>query len=754
MRQCFGKTPEQCRMDITSAELYFPPSHCAQPVADPQPTDRDLKVSIDSSLWKFYFPFATFPHHLRNLSPRQALKNEGIFEGNPSAGKMATAGGAQEVARQNAALPVPNAAGNDAADPAGAPPPAAAGGRSYWDIAKMLASRAVFMYFISQFLSGRKAPTPTTTTGPDGAVVPLVGGQNIFGQFMPMDMYVYVSEKPKYYKLDEDHLVWKEKEIRYGDWTGGENSDGAYTHSTTLPVPEAVQKNASNLYLHVYFVRSGASPKPTDTNYNPAFTIQKSFQLNKMKKVLTGQRKQNLLTGETALPFIEVKEGDEPAPPSVMMSHWHPNLTINLVDDRTSWTKGRAPSPLSEYLEFNAAGDYFPILYFNDYWNLNKDYMPINETTKTLNLTLSYYPLSLFRWQLYVSQSMSNKWSKMLNGDFLQGDGGTDSNVITDDNDSIKEALLDTNPILLGLTIVISLCHTVFEFMAFKNDIQFWKNKGEDLEGLSVRSVFLNVVQSVIVLLYVMDNDTNPMVRLSIGVGLAIEIWKVKKVMNINVDWNNKIFGLVPRVRIEDKKSYVESSTRVYDKLAFKYLSWVLFPLILAYGAYSLMYEEHKGWYSWVLGMLYGFLLTFGFIAMTPQLFINYKLKSVAHLPWRMMTYKALNTFIDDIFAFVIKMPTMYRIGCLRDDVIFFIFLYQRWVYRVDPSRRNEYGISKDMLDHKAGQVVVVDGPEASVLAPAAVSSASDQETETAVREEPPTARQRKSKGSRARKEE
>ena len=52
---------------------------------------------------------------------------------------------------------------------------------------------------------------------------------------------------------------------------------------------------------------------------------------------------------------------------------------------------------------------------------------------------------------------------------------------------------------------------------------------------------------------------------------------------------------------------------------------------------------------------------------MTPQLFINYKMKSVAHLPWRMMTYKALNTFIDDIFAFVIKMPTLYRIGCFRD---------------------------------------------------------------------------------------
>ena len=110
-------------------------------------------------------------------------------------------------------------------------------------------------------------------------------------------------------------------------------------------------------------------------------------------------------------------------------------------------------------------------------------------------------------------------------------------------------------------------------------------------------------------------------------------------------------------------------------------------------------------------------ILFIGFIMMTPQLFINYKLKSVgkfmlrfpyfyykliglfkilksllyyifillypAHLPWRMMTYKALNTFIDDIFAFVIKMPTMYRIGCFRDDIVFFIFLYLRYIYRV-----------------------------------------------------------------------
>jgi hypothetical protein len=45
---------------------------------------------------------------------------------------------------------------------------------------------------------------------------------------------------------------------------------------------------------------------------------------------------------------------------------------------------------------------------------------------------------------------------------------------------------------------------------------------------------------------------------------------------------------------------------------------------------YSLYYNEHRGWYSFVLQSAYGFLLTFGFIAMTPQLFINYKVSGRA----------------------------------------------------------------------------------------------------------------------------
>lgn len=409
----------------------------------------------------------------------------------------------------------------------------------------------------------------------------------------------------------------------------------------------------------------------------------------------------NLLTGTSEVQADLVRPHNESS--YEILTHWHPNLTINLIDDHTHWVRGMVPSPLDEYVEFLEDGlSYYPVLYFNDYWNLNQDYMPLNSSTKVLNLTLVYAPLSMFRWQMYAAQGMRNRWYSVLGEDFIENSD--------EDQDSLKQAFLDTNPYLLGITIVVSIVHSVFEFLAFKNDIQFWRNR-KSLEGLSVRSVFFNVFQSLIVLLYVLDNETNFVVKISIFIGLAIELWKIHKVIDIKLNRENKLFGVIPRVQFEDKSTYTESHTKEYDMLAFKYLSWLLYPLLVCYAVYSIMYLEHRGWYSWVLSMFYGFLLTFGFITMTPQLFINYKLKSVAHLPWRMLTYKALNTFIDDLFAFVIKMPMLYRIGCFRDDIIFCIYVYQRWIYRVDPKRVNEFGTSAEMLDDQQ----VADGQNGTV---------------------------------------
>ncbi|PNF19201.1 Cleft lip and palate transmembrane protein 1 [Cryptotermes secundus] len=556
---------------------------------------------------------------------------------------------------------------------------------SFFAITKTLILRGIIMYVIVSLF---RRP-PTVVSGPNDVTPAKVLAFNMFENGTVMDLYVYISESEKFNDFSNpEALIWSEKGIIYGDWSSGSNSDGTRVRDVEIKTSEAVQNNGS-LYLHVYVTRRGKSPDPAAGRgvYSPHQVTYNKKLLNKYKR-LRYTKTHNLLTGETAATAEEVKKAETMK--EEIVSHWHPNLTINMVTDQTNWIQGSVPPPLDEYIEFLPGGDrYKPVIYLNEYWNMLRDYQPINETTKTLQLTLTYQPLSLLKWQIYSTQTMRNKWTGNILGDAF---------VDEDDEyqDSLKEALLETSPYLLALTILISLLHSVFELLAFKNDIQFWNNR-KSLEGLSVRSVFFNVFQSLIVMLYVFDNDTNAVVKISCVVGLCIEVWKIHKVMDININREALIFGVIPRFSFSDKGSYIESSTKEYDTLAFRYLSWALYPLLGGYAVYSLLYQEHRGWYSFVLNMLYGFLLTFGFIMMTPQLFINYKLKSVAHLPWRMMSYKFLNTFIDDIFAFVIKMPTLYRLGCFRDDIVFFIFLYQRWIYKTDPTRVNEFGFSGEM---------------------------------------------------------
>ncbi|XP_065158917.1 putative lipid scramblase CLPTM1 [Atheta coriaria] len=538
---------------------------------------------------------------------------------------------------------------------------------------KSLILRAIIIYFITSFF---RKPAPPPTTGQGGQAI-VTAARNMFDNGSLYSLHVYLSEHEKLSDFTKAERFWIEEGLMYGDWGSGPNGDGSYVFQKNIPVTKHMLNNGS-LFLHTYVTKYGESPDPKSKNYGKKFISSSYKQLNRFKKLKSTGRK-NLLTGES--------EG-ETADDGKILSHWHENITINLVTDQTNWQYGGVPAPLDEYIKFIENGEiYKPVVFVNDYWNMAKDYKPLNET---FSLHITFHPLSLFKWQLYAAQKIRQQWN-WFQDDVEQTD---------DEQDTLKETLLETNPYLLGITIFVSILHSIFELLAFKNDIQFWNNRNS-LEGLSVRSVFFGVFQSVVVLLYVLDNDTNTMVRISCFIGLGIELWKIQKVVDVKFE-NNWI-------TFKDKGSYVESSTRQYDELAFKYLSWLCFPLLAGYSVYSLMYMEHKGWYSFVLNLLYGFLLTFGFIMMTPQLFINYKLKSVAHLPWRMLTYKFLNTFIDDMFAFVIKMPTMYRLGCFRDDIIFLIFLYQKWIYPVDKTRRNEFGYVESEANPKEETKAVED---------------------------------------------
>jgi len=283
-----------------------------------------------------------------------------------------------------------------------------------------------------------------------------------------------------------------------------------------------------------------------------------------------------------------------------------------------------------------------------------------------------------------------------------------------------------------------STLHLLFEFLTFKNDVEFWKGN-TDLTGLSVRALFMDFFSQTIILLYLIEKESSLLMTIPSAAGCLIALWKCQKgagfqFVKIIIPTNNKsqqeklnsppaIWNKLirftgyelqaTRLRAAATVSKSDNNTNTtttttkpttdttdlaalteeVDRVATKTLGkWFLLPLVLSYTMYTLIYEEHTGWYSWLITSASSAVYALGFVLMTPQLFLNYKLKSVAHLPWRVLCYRFLNTFIDDLFAFIIRMPTMARISCFRDDIIFIIYLYQRYLYPVDTSRPVEGG--------------------------------------------------------------
>lgn len=368
-------------------------------------------------------------------------------------------------------------------------------------------------------------------------------------------------------------------------------------------------------------------------------------------------------------------------------SFFQPSLAIQPVVDFQVFNP--APPQVEPYLLVENH-KYFPIVFLNNFWMLDSMFVEFNESSVNHNFTIEIEPTSFLKFMLYTqmeaSFDMHESWGSMAKKE----------------RDETKRIFLETNPWLLGVTMTVSCLHLLFEYLAMSNDVSFWKGR-KNFKGLSLKTILLNSYFSTVIFLYLLDGETSYTVLIPNGIGVLIEYWKLYKTVVLTV-------GADGKRHLVFTSSYDEK-TREHDEKAMKYLFLLMVPCLVGYSVYSALYDTHKGWYSFLITCQVRFIYFFGFAMMTPQIFINYKLKSVTHLPWRTFVYKALNTFIDDLFAFVIKMPMLHRLACFRDDIIFVILLYQRWIYPVDKSRTedddaelpvNESKLEK--LDEKAKQ--------------------------------------------------
>lgn len=274
----------------------------------------------------------------------------------------------------------------------------------------------------------------------------------------------------------------------------------------------------------------------------------------------------------------------------------------------------------------------------------------------------------------------------VLNQQIHVGFATVESIVPAEDLDEIRYLMQDERLYRFILTQIISYIHMWVDYLAFKDEIGFYRGK-ENMSGVSISTVATRFVCSFVILLYLMDGGgTSWVVLLSLFSSCAIEAWKVWRLVN------PKLSLVFPFVSLRQFQSSKERETAEYDRIATKNLAMILYPLVVGWSIYALQHYEYKSWYSWLISNLANAVYTFGFISLCPQLYVNYRLKSVAHLPWKVFMYKIFNTFVDDAFAWLIEMPWKHRIMTLRDDVVFLLFLAQVYLYKVDKTRVNEFG--------------------------------------------------------------
>ncbi|KAI0787148.1 cleft lip and palate transmembrane protein 1-domain-containing protein [Irpex lacteus] len=251
-----------------------------------------------------------------------------------------------------------------------------------------------------------------------------------------------------------------------------------------------------------------------------------------------------------------------------------------------------------------------------EFWHLRSQYIEINTTTPTL---LCNY------WKFTIFATLTDSFAQAASA-------GCDG----------CRMLVETNPCIL---------HVLFEFLAFSSDVSHWRKK-ESLWSWKV-CISRGCLWTLLTRLF----------KITKAVDIAIRPAPAGSLLPYKLEITDK------HVLSEDEKK-----TQEYDKLAFRYVSYVTIPCLAGYTAYSLLYETIADG-----GPIHHSIADLRYPERGPH-----ALKA--------MIYKTLSTVVDDLFAFCIKMPILHRLACFRDDVVFLVFLYQRWIYRIDPKRVNEYG--------------------------------------------------------------
>ncbi|XP_060906928.1 lipid scramblase CLPTM1L-like isoform X1 [Labrus mixtus] len=440
------------------------------------------------------------------------------------------------------------------------------------------------------------------------------------------------------------------------------NPHSTFERQVNISLPQETRANGT-LYAVVYIHKAGVSPLEDSREVHYAALLTTYITPPHTAGQRDGQKK--------------------PSPRSENpVSHWRPHLSITMMSEDFTFSKAGLPSDVRRYMRVSQDGRqmiYLPLLLINELSFRVRDLMEISSSTVQLPLTVSYEGISLrgFRFWVHLQDVVYS----------LRQFGFTEENI-----DEIKETLVDSNLYLLVLTALITALQFICEFLALKNDISSWRKK-KSMAGMSRKSVLWRSLSTLLIFLHLLE-ETSLLVLIPVGLGACVEVWKLFKVFNFQFQWKRS--KVTVSKLDEDERKTVE-----YDTQASRYLSYLVYPLCISGAIFSLAYLRQKSYYSWLINSLVTGVYAFGFLSMAPQLFINHKLKSVSHLQGTVLMYRGVNTLISDLCSFASFLSSSaffsssHQLSCFRDELLFFLYLYQRRCYAAKTRRRESGTHSK-----------------------------------------------------------
>ncbi|CUE74088.1 transmembrane protein, putative [Bodo saltans] len=208
-----------------------------------------------------------------------------------------------------------------------------------------------------------------------------------------------------------------------------------------------------------------------------------------------------------------------PPPPLPLIQKFLPTVEFSCVAEATMFNP--IPQPLEDTLDIDEKGRYFPICEFKTFWVIDSQFIVLNATTavsgsddaegvssniEELEEGARHHPRGFVNFTIHITNMPLWKFLVFTQMDKSFAMHETYGTMGSKEMDETKRIFLETNPWLLGLTFGVSMLHLLFEYLAFTNDVKFWKGR-KNFTGLSLKSVVMEFYFSLIIFLYLFDGD-------------------------------------------------------------------------------------------------------------------------------------------------------------------------------------------------------------------------------------------------------